>query len=329
MSETGAWNFIKSQTSRPDGTAQVRLAAIIILPFLACLIFCGIWLWTPDKTRAVLEANYLNSPGDIIEILGTRLHVRDSGPRSASAVIMLHGFGSSLQTWEPWALALQSEHRVIRFDLPGSGLSEPDTTGDYSDARTMALLDALMDRVGLPQASLVGNSIGGRIAWRFAAQYPQRVTKLVLISPDGFASAGFAYGQKPTVPATVKLMRYVLPKPLLRMNLAPAYGNPAALTDATVNRYYDLMLAPRVRDAMIERMEQTVLVDPEPLLRSICVPTLLVWGEKDALIPFSNADDYLRDLPDAKLVSFPNLGHVPQEEAPALSLPPVRSFLAP
>jgi pimeloyl-ACP methyl ester carboxylesterase len=307
----------------------VKHAAIIFLPLLlALLVGCGVWLWTPDKTRAVLEARYLNHPGDIIEVLDTRLHVRDSGPRSAHAVIMLHGFGSSLHTWEPWALALQSDYRVIRFDLPGSGLSEPDPTGDYTDVRVMALMDVLMNRLGVAQASLIGNSIGGRIAWKFAAMYPQRVTKLVLVSPDGFASAGFAYDQKPSVPATIKLMRYVLPKTLLRMNLAPSYGNAAALTDETVNRYYDLMLAPGVRDAMIERMEQTVLVDPKPLLRSIQAPTLLVWGEKDKLIPISNADDYLRNLTDAKLVSFPQLGHVPQEEAPAISLPPVQSFLA-
>jgi len=307
----------------------MKLPAIAILSlFLACLIGGSVWLWTPDKSRAVLEAKYLNSPGDILVILGTGLHVRDNGPKDASAVIMLHGFGSSLDTWQPWATALQSEHRVIRFDLPGSGLSEADTTGDYTDARTMALLDALMDRLGIAQASLIGNSIGGRIAWKFAALYPHRVTKLVLISPDGFASAGFPYCKKPVVPTTIKLMRYFLPKALLRMNLAAAYGDAAALTDETVNRYYDLMLGPGIRDAMIRRLEQTVLVDPEPLLRTIHAPTLLVWGEKDALIPFSNAWDYQRNLSNATLVSFPTLGHVPQEEAPALSLPPVESFLS-
>lgn len=75
-------------------------------------------------------------------------------------------------------------------------------------------------------------------------------------------------------------------------------------------------------------MEQSILQDPVPRLRSIVTPTLLIWGEKDALIPFRNAGDYLLNLPDAKLVSFRELGHVPQEEAPFLSLPPVQSFLA-
>lgn len=306
----------------------MKITAIVIVALLVALIGCGIWSWAPDKSRASLEARYLNAPGDMVPVLDASLHVRDSGPKDGPAVIMIHGFGSSLHTWEPWAQALSGEHRVIRFDLPGSGLSAPDATGDYTDSRAMALLSALMSQLGVAQASLIGNSIGGRIAWTFAARFPQKVTKLVLVSPDGFASRGFAYGRKPDVPATIKLMRYFLPKALLRMNLAPAYANAAALTDATVDRYYDLMLAPGVRDALISRMEQTVLEDPEPLLRTIKAPTLLVWGEKDALIPIANAADYLRDMPNARLAALPGLGHVPQEEAPAISLIPVRSFLS-
>jgi pimeloyl-ACP methyl ester carboxylesterase len=308
---------------------RMTLPAILILSVLvAATISGGVWLWAPDKTRATLESQYLNARGDMIKVSGTWLHVRDSRVGNAPAVIMLHGFGSSLHTWEPWARALQSDYRVIRFDLPGSGLSEPDPTRDYSDARTLELLAALMDRLGLAQASLIGNSIGGRISWRFAAENPQRVTKLVLISPDGFASSGLAYGQKPSVPAPVKVMRYILPKLLVRMNLKAAYGNPAALTDDAVNRYYDLMLAPGVRDAMIARMEQTVLNDPVPLLRQIRAPVLLIWGERDSLIPVSNATDFLRNLPNATLVSFPGLRHVPQEESPASSLAPIQAFLA-
>ncbi len=320
---------LKHAVVRNEGKLSVKFVTIVILPFLAALLIgAGIWLWTPDKRRADLEAKYLNAPNDIMEILGTHLHVRDSGPKNAIAVVMLHGFGSSLQTWEPWSATLESEYRTVRFDLPGSGLSEPDPTGDYTDKRSMALIEALMDKLGLAQVSLIGNSIGGRVAWKFAALHPRRVLKLVLISPDGFASVGFAYGQTPAVPANVKLMKYVLPKAVVRMNLSPAYGNPSALTDETVDRYYDLMLGPGIRQAMIERMEQTVLEEPEPLLRSIHAPTLLVWGEKDALIPFTKAGDYLRNLPDAQLVSFPGLGHLPQEEAPALSLQPVQCFLA-
>ena len=302
---------------------------MVILALLALAILStGFWLYTPDKPRAALEAKYLDSPDDYLEVAGLRLHLRDTGPRDAPAVIMLHGFGASLHTWEPWAQALAGEHRVVRFDLPGSGLSGLDPGGDYSDARSVEVLGALMDRLALPRASLVGNSIGGNIAWNFAARHPERVDRLVLVSPDGFASPGFEYGKKAEVPAMVKLMRYALPTFMVRQSLAPAYGDPTALSDERVTRYRDLMLAPGVRGAMIARMEQVVLEDPEPLLRRITAPTLLIWGEKDAMIPVSNAADYLRDLPDARLVTFPSLGHVPQEEAPEESIEPVRQFLA-
>jgi pimeloyl-ACP methyl ester carboxylesterase len=307
----------------------MKLAATLVLPLLlVATLAAAWWLYTPDKSRAVLEAKYLNGPGDYLDVAGLRLHVRDSGAREAPAVILLHGFGSSLHTWEPLARALSAEYRVIRFDLPGFGLTGVDPSGDYTDARSVQVLGALMDRLGLARASLIGNSIGGKIAWNFAALHPERVDRLVLISPDGFASPGFEYGKKPHVPAMVRLMRHALPVFMVRQSLAPAYGDPAVLTDELVARYHDLMLAPGVRGAMIARMEQVMLEDPVPMLRRIRAPTLLLWGEKDAMIPVANAADYLREMPDARLATFPGLGHVPQEEAPDLTSAEIRRFLA-
>jgi pimeloyl-ACP methyl ester carboxylesterase len=307
----------------------MKTVLLIILGVLgALLVAAAIWLWTPDRSRAELEALYLRSQADMTEVAGAQLHVRDDGPRNAPVLIMLHGFGSSLHTWEDWAQGLVGQYRVIRLDFPGAGLSPPDPTNDYTDARSLALILALMDQRGVSRATLVGNSLGGRIAWTFAAKHPERTDKLVLISPDGFASPGFEYGKAPDVPMALQAMQYVLPKALLQMNLEPSYGDPSVLTPATVDRYHDLMLAPGARKALLARMEQTVLVEPEPLLRSMKAPVLLLWGEKDALIPFSNAADYTRSLPDSRLVSFPKLGHVPHEEAPVESLAPLRAFLA-
>jgi pimeloyl-ACP methyl ester carboxylesterase len=306
----------------------MRIAVTILLVAMVILVAAGAWLYTPDKPGATLEAKYSAGPAEYLDVAGIRLHVRQSGPAGGPAIILLHGFGSSLQTWDAWADRLATDHRVVRFDLPGFALSGPDPTGDYSDSRSMAVLLALMDRLGIARASLVGNSLGGKIAWIFAATHPERVDRLVLISPDGFASPGFEYDKPPTVPLMVRLLPYVLPRFLLRMSLAPAYGDPGKLSDDTVTRYRDLMLAPGARSAMIERMSQVRLQDPAPLLRRIQAPTLLLWGEQDAMIPFSNAADYLRDIPNATLAPLPGLGHVPFEEAPAESLAPVLRFLA-
>ncbi len=302
------------------GSLLVALGAVVLLVF---------WLWTPDKPRSELQARYLAAPADLVRVGPWRLHVRDSGPKDAPAVVMLHGFGASLHTWEVWAQALSATHRVIRLDLPGNGLSEPDPSNDYTDARSTALVLALMDQLGVARASFVGHSIGGRMAWTLAARHPERTARLVLVAPDGFASPGFEYGKAAEVPAVLGAMRYVMPKAVLRMNLAPAYADPAFLTDELTTRYHDLMLAPGGRDAMLQRLQQTVLTDPRPMLATIAAPTLLVWGGADAMIPVANAQDYLRAVKGSQLVTLPGVGHLPQEEAAQASLQAVEGFLRP
>lgn len=300
---------------------------MFIIVFVLAAALLAWWLWTPDRGRTLLEAKYLAAPGDMVELAGWRLHVRDTGPRDAPAIILIHGFGSSLQTWDAWATDLSRDCRVIRFDLPGSGLSLPDPAGNYTDARSIEVLLALMDRLGLQRASVIGHSIGGRIAWTFASTHPERVDRLVLVSPDGFASPGFEYGKAPQVPEMLGLMRYVLPRPLLRMNLEPAYADPKRVTDTVLDRYADLIRAPGARQALLDRMRQTVLIDPRPLLAVVRAPTLLVWGEHDAMVPFANSAEYLQAVPDVRLVSIPSAGHLPQEEAAAESLAAVSAFL--
>jgi len=291
------------------------------------VVVAAAWLWTPDLKRADLESRYARGPDDFIEVVGMRLHVRDTGPRDAPVVILLHGFGGSLQTWDDWTRLFEPGLRVVSLDLPGAGLSGADPSGDYSDGRSQVILLALMDRLGIARASLVGHSMGGRLAWQFAAAHPDRVAKLVLVSPDGFASPGVDYGKAPKVGISLKAMKYVLPKPLLKMSLLPAYANPEVMTPALVTRYYELMRAPSVRPAMISRLEQSVLQDPVPTLARITAPTLLLWGDRDAMIPIANADDYLKAITGARLQTFPGVGHLPQEEAAEPSGKAILAFL--
>ena len=307
----------------------MKIVGLVLAAIFLVLAGLAAWLYTPDESEAALARKYGVSPRDFVTVANIRLRIQDTGPRDGPAVILLHGFGSSLETWGPWTAMLSRHYRVVSFDLPGFGLTGPDPEGDYSDARAMQILAALMDRLGIQRAAIIGNSLGGRIAWNFAVVYPARVEKLVLISPDGFASPGFSeYNRKPTVPRVLGLMCYVLPKFMLRANLKAAYADPKRLSDATLTRYWDFMRGPGDRPAMITRMKQTILPVPEPLLRRIQAPTLLLWGEQDGMIPFSNAQDYLRDIPNVRLVALPGVGHLPFEEEPATSLPPVEAFLA-
>ncbi len=305
---------------------------------LAVLLLGAGWAWTPDRPRAELEARWATPPSRFVDAAGLRWHVRDTGPAAGAAaaasppVLMLHGFGSSLHTWEAWAQGLQAMQRVVRVDLPGAGLSAPDPARRYDDAHALQQLLALMDTLGLQRVSLVGHSMGGRLAWRMAAEHPERVHRLVLVAPDGFASPGFEYGKPPDVGLMAQLLPHVLPRALLRAALEPAYADPQRLQEDTVTRYHELLLAPGARGAIIDRLQQLQLEEPSALLARVQAPTLLVWGERDAMIPVANAQDYLKALPAAaaaQLQVLPGLGHVPHEEDPAAGLPAVRAFLAP
>ncbi len=297
---------------------------------LAALIaaLVALLLWTPDIDRATLEAKYLRAPSDLLDVAGMRLDVRDEGPRDAPVVLLIHGFGSSLETWDAWVPSLAATHRVVRFDLPGSGLSDPDPTGRYDDARTVDVVVALLDRLGIARATVVGHSLGGRIAWTFAAAHPERVERLVLMAPDGFALPGLPYGEAPKVGIVGRTLQFVTPKPLVRSVLARAFANPAALSDALVTRYDDLLRAPGARAVWIARWRQSVRLDPVPRLATIEAPTLVVWGTDDHVIPFGGATAFVDAIPGATLVAMPGVGHIPQEEAPAASLAIVEGFIA-
>ena len=285
--------------------------------------------WTPDKTEQVLLQSHSRPGAARLLVQQQPVFVQDSGPRDAPVVLLLHGFGASLQTWDDWTTALQDHWRVIRLDIPGFGLSGPAVNQDYSDAADVARVIALLDQLGVQQVIIAGHSMGGRIAWNLAAAHPERVSKLVLLAPDGFPDPKAKSDKTYEVPTLMGLMPYSLPQWALRMGgVAPAFADQRKLTPQLMQRYHDMVLAPGVRGAMLERMRQTRNSDPVARLQSIQVPTLLLWGEKDAFIPVSNAQDYLKAMPQARLVTLPAVGHVLHEEAPQTSVQAVLDFLS-
>jgi pimeloyl-ACP methyl ester carboxylesterase len=284
--------------------------------------------WTPELSREALLQSYSRATTSLVKVNEQTVFVQDSGPKDAPSLVLLHGFGASLQTWDAWAFELEKDRRVLRFDVPGFGLSGPAANNDYSDAADVARLLALLDQLGLQQVALGGHSMGGRIAWNFAAAHPERVSHLILVSPDGFPDPNSKSENTYKVSPFLGLMKYSLPTWALKMGVAPAYGDESLLTPQVMRRYHDMMRAPGVRAAAMERMRQSRNTNPLPLLQSLKMPVLLVWGEKDAFIPISNAQDYLKAIPQATLVSVPHAGHVVHEEAPMASVQAVQAFLA-
>lgn len=296
---------------------------------LLLLLFGGAWAWAPDLDRATLEARYAAPPSEFAAVDGLRLHLRDSapdGPATRPTLLLLHGFGSSLHSWDAWAEALAPRFRVLRFDLPGAGLTGPEPADDHGDERTLRLLLALLEARGVAQASVIGHSMGGRIAARFAAAHPTRVDRLVLVAPAGFPDPALDAATN-ELPLLARMLPHALPRRLVRGALEAAWGDPARLGDDTVTRYHDLLRAPGVRAAMLSRQRPWRDTDPRPWLAQVSSPTLLLWGSADRFIPPARAQDFVQALPQAHAVLLPGLGHLPQEEDAQTSLVPVLDFL--
>ena len=284
-------------------------------------------LWTPDLDRKVLENKYATPNSHFVVVQGLRIHYQDNGPKDAPVLLLLHGFGSSLQTWDVWAQSLESKYRVIRLDLPGFGLTGPSPDQKYADLDDVQAIARFADHLGLTEFSLLGHSMGGKIAWNFAAAYPKRVKRLVLMAPDGYSKPE-DFGSKPyAMPSFMSAIKYCLPKFMVKKSIEPAFFDAQELQEDLLNRYFDMLRAPGVRQAIIDRANQTINTDPADRLKRITAPTLLLWGQTDQMIPSDNAKSYELVVPQYKTVVLPKQGHLMQEERPQEALLEVTQFL--
>lgn len=307
-----------------------KIALVVLLLAVAGIGGTIWWAWTPDLSRSQAEARFAGPADTYIDTAGLRFHVRQEGPEGAPVIVMVHGNASMLQSWDGWAADLSRDHRVIRYDLAGHGLTGPDPTGTYGPARDAAQLRDLLDTLKVERATIIGNSLGGQIAWTFAAANPDRVEKLVLVAPGGYPLPGLDFGQTVVLPSAAKALPYSLKRDVVATQIGALYGDRTRLTPQMLDNYYLSWLSPGVRTARLQRTTQYVIQDPTDTLRTIQAPTLLVWGEKDWLVSFATTPaKFQAALPDTKLVSFPGIGHMPQEEDPAITVVPVRAFLTP
>ncbi|MGB6318905.1 MAG: alpha/beta fold hydrolase, partial [Litorimonas sp.] len=239
---------------------------------------------------------YFQSGDRMVSADGTEFRYRASGPEEAQTVLLLHGFTDSLEGWESVADELDEDFRVIRPDLPGHGLSGADADGDLSNAATVEAVAAFMSATGTHDAVIVGNSLGGLIAWRLAEAHPDRVSGLVLLAPGGVPHNGVGDDPAP-VPAMLKFYLNNAPKAGVETALKAMHADPARVSDAMVSRYRDMMRQPGNGAAFTARAEQFTLPDPAPGLASIDVPTVVLWGAQDAVLPVDHADRFAEALP--------------------------------
>lgn len=299
------------------------LGALILIAVLAIAVFVFLTRsGAPDQT-----AELPTGADRYVEAAGQTWRMREEGPAGAPALVLIHGFSHSLETWDEWAQDLSRDYRVIRFDLPGHGLTGAREDGAYSVADTVAQVAALLDVAAPERFVLGGSSLGGLVSWRYAADHPDRVQALVLVSPGGYPIHGVTDEPAP-IPLPVRLYLNTAPEVGVRAATRSLYADPAKVTDAQVARIREMMTTPGVQDALLRRLELFTLPDPEPDLARVAAPALLVWGAADVMVPVAHAARFEAVMPDARVVILENAGHMPMEEAPDDSLLVVRNFLA-
>ena len=273
-----------------------------------------------------IDSPWWSEADRLVDVAGQPTRVRIEGPETAPALILVHGFSHSLESWDAWAADLSADYRVVRMDLPGHGLTGPDPQARYSVPQTVEFVDGLMDALDIPDATLVGNSLGGLVSWRLAVTHPDRVNRLVLLAPGGYSINGVT--EEPVdVPIPVRFFLTQAPEPVINAATQALFADPARMPEGMSGRVHELMRGEGVGEAMVERLEVFTLPEPSADLARIAVPTLIVWGEADRMVPPSHGPLMAATIPDARLVTYPDLGHVVHEEAPARTLADMREFL--
>ncbi len=316
----------------------LNVLGYVALSFLGILVVALLGsslLISPDLTKAQLIDKYKDDKSFLYFLpSGAEAHIREDGNRDKPPLLMLHGSNASLHTWNKIIDELRDDYRIISIDLPGHGLTGITPQDDYSIMGMTLFTREIVDAFDLEDVTIIGNSMGGEVALRFALTFPRDVKALVLISSSGidrdkedgsvgaFALASSDFGRT--------IMRYFTPKFLIESTLRDVVANPDEIvTDEMATRYWDLLRMAGSRDATIKRFAEREN-DPslQPILRAVNPPTLLIWGSQDRLVKPKYGIEMNTQITGSFLKLYPQAGHLAHEEIPKQTAADIRNFLS-
>ncbi|MEO0400720.1 MAG: alpha/beta hydrolase [Pseudomonadota bacterium] len=314
-----------------------------IIAVIATLLVAAFFaLRTPDTNAADMVAKYGGPPSAFAEGAkgldggaGLRVHYRDEGCRDCPAIVLIHGSSASLHTFTPLTATLRARYRIITYDQPGHGLTGPHPQGDYSADGMAAALVLVVETLGLDTFTLGGNSMGGWVSWRYALANPERVGALILIDasgappPEDAEPAQLYLGARLLQnPIGQALVQHITPRNLVKRSLLDSVANPAFVSEAMIDRYWELLRYPGNRRATALRS----VTDRESAygksLPEITAPTLILWGTEDQVTPVYDAETFERLIPNARRVMIDDAAHLPMEEKPTETAAAIEAFMA-
>ena len=309
-----------------------RLILSLVLVLLS-LLNVGTWAANPETTRTIsretIVARYATPASKFIDLDGIKVHYQDGG--SGPAVLLVHGTLGALSDWDEWASLLKPNYRVVRLDLPASGLSGEIPSGNYSVDRSLSLVDALMDKLGAERFVIVGISSGGLVAFRYAATRTERVTALILVNSAGIQYGGASAAAK----AAAKPGYNLFADPNVTSDDIIAFykdyvNDPKQITPALIDRKRDYL-------NVVNRDKEAALVrklyergDPERVLGHVRAPALVLWGEANNALETKTANAFISAMKNActtELIIYKGAGHYINLDRPWETAKDAKAFL--
>ena len=267
--------------------------------------------------------------GDFVKTAaGWRIHYTVQG--EGSPVILIHGFLDSLKTWRRNAAVLAQHHKVYAIDVLGFGSSERVRDPIYTLRQQAGFLNEFFQAQNIDKAAVIGHSMGGALALQFAYDFPDSVHKLVLIAPATYIYNSLPRNGFRTVPRPITrgvLGIYEMMQGSRANPVRFAYGDPERITDDSIQIRNEMMHVRGQHDALISMSKSKREANVPEELHKVDVPTLIVWGKKDRVVPIRDAQKHFSNMPNARLEWIDTAGHLPHEEEPQRVNELVQDFL--
>jgi pimeloyl-ACP methyl ester carboxylesterase len=307
-----------------------RLA--LLGPFVASAQEAPIPRAGSSGSRPLARIEQFAPPGEFVMVGSIKTHHITRGERGRP-IVLVHGFGSSTYTWRRNLDALSDWYRVYALDLKGFGLTAKPRDGQYHVSAYTDHLLGYLDVMKLERPVLVASSMGGAVATRLALLHADRVGGLILIDPAPVRlpaervgederssrnmavekSAGSSFAGR-LLPAVARTM---ITRQAVEGWLKASYHDPSLVTAELVETYYRPITIDGATEALAAMMKPPAAPAIEvPSLQSLLVPTLVIWGKHDRIVPRPVAEDYTRAIKGSRLAIFERSGHLPHEEEP-------------
>lgn len=310
------------------------IVGIIAVLIAAAFLFLG----DPEVPRDVLLAKYGQAPSQFVDLpSGAKAHYRDQGNTAGPALVLLHGSNASLHTWEPWVKQLGDAFRVVTVDLSGHGLTIAKADETYTAESMAAFVGEFTSAIGVERFAVAGNSMGGGVASRVAIAMPGRVTHLIPIDSAGLIPPNMpeppAFFYLVRTPVLREFLRLIPGRPVAEATLRASFANQALVTPEMIDRYWELNRGPGIRKATRARFTMPIAYfqAEDKFFREnfpkLTIPTLVMWGRQDKLVPVEAAELFKQAIPGAQVVIYDDGGHILQEDLAERSAADVRAFL--